>query len=201
MEPAFRHLPKRDGTMIQVPSMPWSSGPTPPDPFRAPCCGQEITGERVSVIQGALSVWQWRYCACMREVLAIAAEERERHEQDVRRRERWEVQQRSLDTLFPQWRQSAKVHHQALANFVVSDETRELVERIKVWMDVGQPDRGISADGPRRQWQDPSRPRCGPSNAGTLSNRPLHHRALPVGTSSGTDRGRHGCRVEGHNAG
>ncbi len=147
MEPTFRHLPKRDGTMIQVPSMPWSSGPTPPRPFRAPCCGQEITGERVSVIQGALAVWQWRYCACMREALAIAAEERERHEQDVRRRERWEVQQRSLDTLFPQWRQSAKVPRQTLANFVVSVETRGLVERIKVWTAVVNPTEGFLLTG------------------------------------------------------
>ncbi len=80
-------------------------------------------------------MWQWRYCACMREALAIAAEEHQRHEQDVRRRARWEVQQRSLDTLFPQWRQSAKVPRQTLANFIVSHETRGLVERIKVWMD------------------------------------------------------------------
>lgn len=80
MKSTFRSLPKRDGTLIQVPSMPWSSASTPPEIFSAPCGGQDITSQRVLVIQGALLVWQWQYCACMREALALAEEGRQQVE-------------------------------------------------------------------------------------------------------------------------
>ena len=130
-----------------MPSMPWSSDHTAPKTFQAPCCGQTITSVRVSVIGGALTVWQWQYCACMREALALAEELRKQDDQTLARRERWQGQQQAIDRLFPQWHQSAKVPRQTLANFHVSDETRELMDRVKRWVESGAQSQGFMLTG------------------------------------------------------
>lgn len=147
MGPTFRRLPKRDGTLIQVPSIPWSSAPTPPDSFTAPCCGQAITSTQRSVIQGALTVWQWQYCDCMREALAVAEETRQQMEHDTIRRERWQGQQRALDALFPQWCQSAKVPRQTLDHFVANHEMRGLMARLWAWLDAVNQKEGFMLTG------------------------------------------------------
>ena len=133
--------------MIQVPSMPWSSASTPPEPFTAPCCGQAITSTRVSVIQGALILWQWQYCACMQEALACADEERRRTERETGERERWQEEQQRFDVLFPQWRQSAKVPRQTLEHFVVNDAMRGLWERLEKWLNAVEPSEGFMLTG------------------------------------------------------
>ena len=147
MDPTFRRIPKRDGTLILVPSMPWSSASTPPEPFTASCCGQIITSRQVSVIQGALTVWQWQYCACMHEALAVAEEERRQTEREVIRRERWQAEQQGLDALFPQWHQSAKVSRQTLEHFVVTDAMRGLWEGLGHWLHTTQPREGFMLTG------------------------------------------------------
>ncbi len=149
MKSTFRSLPKRDGTLIQVPSMPWSSASTPPEIFSAPCGGQDITSQRVLVIQGALLVWQWQYCACMREALALAEEERQQVERETAQQERWQGQQQIFDALFPQWRQSAKASRQTLrlSQFVVSDDTRGLIERLWTWINTTLPTEGFLLTG------------------------------------------------------
>lgn len=127
--------------------MPWSSAPTPPDNFTAPCCGQTITSTQNSVIQGALTVWQWQYCDCMREALAVAEETRQQMEQNTIRRERWQGQQRALDALFPQWCQSAKVPHQTLDHFVANQEMRGLMARLRAWLDAVNQKEGFMLTG------------------------------------------------------
>ncbi len=99
------------------------------------------------MIQGALLVWQWQYCACMREALALAEEERQQVERETAQRERWQGQQQIFDALFPQWRQSAKASRQTLANFVVSDDTRGLIERLWTWINTTQPTEGFLLTG------------------------------------------------------
>ena len=99
------------------------------------------------MIQGALAVWQWQFCACMQEALACADEERRRMERETAERERWQCDQQGFDALFPQWRQSAKVPRQTLEHFVVSEELRGLWERVEQWLHASDPSEGFMLTG------------------------------------------------------
>ena len=142
----YRKLPKRDGTLIVIPSMPSSSGPDP-EPFKAKCCGSEITPEPITTVGGALTLWQWRYCDCMTEALDVAEEERLRRDAEEKKRQYWRARQEALDALFPQWEQSAKVPRQTFDTFIAADANRAVIHRVQQWMTTG-PQEGFLLVGP-----------------------------------------------------
>lgn len=84
-------------------------------------------------MEGALRVWRWNYCPCMREALTVAEEKLRGAERLEQRRERWKARQNTFDTWFPQWIQSAKAQRQTLDNYRVTPDTAFVVERVKAW--------------------------------------------------------------------
>ena len=135
----YRKLPKRDGTLIAIPSMPSSSGPDP-EPFDAACCGRQIIPEPITTLGGALTLWQWRYCDCMTEALDVAEEERLRRDAEEKQRQQWRLRQAALDALCPQWHESSKVPRQTFGTFVADDVNRAVVNRVKHWMSAVPPE-------------------------------------------------------------
>ena len=136
---AYRKLPKRDGTLIAIPSMPSSSGPDP-EPFEAECCGSQIIPEPITTLGGTLTVWRWGFCDCMTEALGVAEEERSRRDAEEKKRQHWRARQTALDALFPQWEQSAKVPRQTFDTFITDDVNRAVVNRVNHWMTTGSRD-------------------------------------------------------------
>lgn len=137
MGTAFQTLARRDGTPISVPLMPSSSGPAP-EAFKAPCCGQRITGEAVTVL-GSRTLWRWHYCACMREAMAWAEEQRAQAEAAREQAARWVERQTAIVRHFPQWQQSAKVPRQTLESFRVTSQNQAVWERVSAWAEQPRP--------------------------------------------------------------
>ena len=133
MARAFQELIRRDGTPIQVPSMPSLSADAP-EAFVAACCGQRITGAFQTIPGTSLRLWHWDYCPCMAEAVAYATERRQAAEAHAAQHEVWRARQSRLDALFPQWMQSQKASGQTMDTFRINHGNRAVVERVQRWI-------------------------------------------------------------------